>query len=584
MLKYRDANDPVSFWFWKGVPHMNEKHMQYVLTVLKEGSFTNAAKKLYVSQPSLSQIIKTAESNLGAPIFNRSTDPITLTPAGQLYVEAARQVTTISTNLVKQVEELSNEEFGKIRLGISVQRGMELLPELYPRFKKRFPHVEIELPGDPMKFTAVPNAIKGKGIWAASGVNEKNVGMTATETITSNARVLGADPLVKLQPAEDGKEEIIGGIGEEDLVYITLPYISSAREGVIRLGSLLEKYGTYEMNGIAFQDVNEIWWLETIGGHHWIAKRVPDDRYVVMPNQFGIDDFDLNDAFSEQNEHMCSSDLREFIAENHLDLSLNGGNGSHFDARAAFGSHSDSDHIYNTPRAWFMERYFNPKTKKWDGPDADYRPESDDIPWSMVPEKKITVEDVKYALSSHFQGTPYDPYAKSGDGLQKGKYRAIGINRNDFLALIQMRPGAPANCQAVQWLAFASNAFNTLVPFYAAVDETPEYLANTTKEVSTENFYWSARMIAAMADASFAKSAIHIERYQNAVEAKGHALLNKYDKEAAKVTDPAESRRLLEEANREIAKMLKEETGNTLDHVLFELSNSMKNAFSRSDA
>ena len=105
---------------------MNEKHMQYVLTVLKEGSFTNAAKKLYVSQPSLSQIIKTAASNLGAPIFDRSTDPITLTPAGQLYVEAARQVTTISTNLRKQVEELSKEEFGTIRLGISVQRGMEL--------------------------------------------------------------------------------------------------------------------------------------------------------------------------------------------------------------------------------------------------------------------------------------------------------------------------------------------------------------------------------------------------------------------------------------------------------------------------
>ena len=124
---------------------MNEKHMQYVLTVLKEGSFTNAAKKLYVSQPSLSQIIKTAESNLGAPIFNRSTDPITLTPAGQLYVEAARQVTTISTNLRKQVEELSKEEFGTILLGISVQRGMELLPELYPRFKKRFPHVGLEL-------------------------------------------------------------------------------------------------------------------------------------------------------------------------------------------------------------------------------------------------------------------------------------------------------------------------------------------------------------------------------------------------------------------------------------------------------
>lgn len=76
--------------------------------------------------------------------------------------------------------------------------------------------------------------------------------MTATETITSNARVLGADPLVEYVPAQDGAEEIPGGIGEEDIVSVVLPYIHSAREGVSRLGSLLEKYGTYEMNGIAF--------------------------------------------------------------------------------------------------------------------------------------------------------------------------------------------------------------------------------------------------------------------------------------------------------------------------------------------
>ena len=116
------------------------------------------------------------------------------------------------------------------------------------------------------------NAVKGKGIWAASGINEENIAMTATETITSNPRVLGADPLVEY----DQENNIPGGIGEEDIVYIVLPYIHSAREGVERLGQLLEKYGTYEMNGIAFQDQNEIWWLETIGGHHWIAKKVPD--------------------------------------------------------------------------------------------------------------------------------------------------------------------------------------------------------------------------------------------------------------------------------------------------------------------
>ena len=67
------------------------------------------------------------------------------------------------------------------------------------------------------------------------------------------------------------------------------------------------------MNAVAFQDSDEIWLLETIGGHHWIARRVPDNAYVVMPNQLGIDEFDMDDAFGEQREFMCSSDMREFV-------------------------------------------------------------------------------------------------------------------------------------------------------------------------------------------------------------------------------------------------------------------------------
>ena len=70
----------------------------------------------------------------------------------------------------------------------------------------------------------------------------------------------------------------------------------------------------------------------------------------------------------------------------------------------------------------------------WDGPEAEYTPEADDIPWSLVPEKKITIEDVKYVLSSHFQGTPYDPYSKVAYP-QKGIYRPIGISRTAFMGL-----------------------------------------------------------------------------------------------------------------------------------------------------
>ena len=454
-------------------------------------------------------------------------------------------------------------------------------PEDQPKvYQSVISHVKVELPENPMRYTAVPNAVEGEGIWAASGVNEAGVGMTATETITSNPRVLGADPLVVCQPAEEGKEEAPGGIGEEDIVCLVLPYIRSAREGVKRLGSLLEQYGTYEMNGIAFQDPDEIWWLETIGGHHWMARRVPDEAYVVMPNQLGIDSFDLEDAFGAQKTHMCSADLKEFIDAHHLDLSQDGV----LNPRDAFGSHDDADHVYNTPRAWFMERYLNPHTCKWDGPDARYTPVSDDIPWCMEPEKKITVEDVKYLLSSHFQGTPYDPYASYGEHSMRGAYRSIGVNRTDFCALIQMRPGKPAGCGAVEWLAFASNAFNVMVPFYADVEETPEYLANTTAEVSTDNFYWTSRMIAAMADASYSKSLIHVERVRERVAAKSHALLNRYDALLEKETDAAARKTLRQEANRAVADMVKKEMADTLNKVLYELSGQMKNGYSRSDA
>lgn len=177
----------------------------------------------------------------------------------------------------------------------------------------------MDLPDNPMTYTSVPDALGKDGIWAEAGVNAVNVAMSATETITTNARVLGADPLVE------------SGIGEEDMLTLVLPYIHSAKEGVLRLGKLLEAYGTYESNGIAFSDVNDIWWLETVGGHHWIARRVPDDAYVTNPNQLGIDHFEFNNT----DDYLCSADLRDFIQRYHLDLTYSN---EHFNPRYAFGS------------------------------------------------------------------------------------------------------------------------------------------------------------------------------------------------------------------------------------------------------
>ena len=450
------------------------------------------------------------------------------------------------------------------------KKFVNVAPEEQPRkYKSVISKVEIDLPNNPVRYTAVPNAILDTGIWGQCGANEYNVSMSATETITSNERVLGADPLVDC------------GIGEEDIYTIVMPYIASAREGVTFLGNLLEKYGTYEMNGIAFQDENEIWWLETIGGHHWMARRVPDDSYVIMPNQLGIDKFDFDDAFGAKKEFMCSADLLDFVKKYHLDLSIDGD----FNPRHAFGSRSDADHTYNTPRAWILQRYFNPTSNTYDGINADYRPDSDNLPWARIPEKKITVEDIKYALSHHYQGTEYDSYSKDIHSVKKGTLRPIGINRTNFLGLVQIRPYMPDELKCLQWLAIGSCVFNAIVPFYTNINRTPDYLANTTNQVTTENFYWTNRLIAALCDAHFADTASHIERYQLKVQSQSTALINKYDEKfIAEKISKDNAKDFLEKANDNIADELKVQTDDLLDKALYTASCNMKNKFSRSDA
>ena len=443
------------------------------------------------------------------------------------------------------------------------------------KYKSVIGHLTVELPEKPMRYTACPSVDTKNGVWAATGINAANVGMTATETITSNPRVLAADPLVEYRKAKSRKEkDIPGGIGEEDIVVLVLPYIRSAREGVERLAALLERYGTYESNGIAFNDENEVWWMETIGGHHWIARRVPDDGCVIAPNQFGLDDFDLEDALGARREHMCSADLRSFIADNCLDLNRDGV----FNPRNVFGSRTDSDHVYNTPRAWFMGRYLTPYSHRWDGPDAEFGPESDNIPWCLTPDRRVAVEDVKYLLSAHYQGTPYDPYTSQNTG-KRGMYRSIRINRTGVTVLCQIRSGVPEELKGIEWICYGSTTFGPMLPLYATVEKTPKYVSDVTLDASTENFYWTSRLIGALADHNYATCIQHIERYQSAVLTQGRRLLREYDEKMGKSGDYS----LKQEANEALCKMARERATDTLNKVLQDASVHMKNGYNRAD-
>lgn len=124
---------------------MNLKQAQYVKTIAECGSITAAAKRLFVSQPSLSQMLRQLEQETGLPIFDRSTSPMRLTYAGEKYLHAAERILAANAELDSQLREIRHEHAGRLRLGISVTRAMQVMPLVMPIFQQQYPNVSLQL-------------------------------------------------------------------------------------------------------------------------------------------------------------------------------------------------------------------------------------------------------------------------------------------------------------------------------------------------------------------------------------------------------------------------------------------------------
>lgn len=124
---------------------MNLKQAHYMKTIAECGSITAAAKKLFVSQPSLSQMLRQIEDELGLPIFDRSVSPFRITYAGEKYLQAADTIIAANAQLENQIREIRQEHSGRLRLGISVTRAMQVIPLVVPVFSLQYPNVTLEL-------------------------------------------------------------------------------------------------------------------------------------------------------------------------------------------------------------------------------------------------------------------------------------------------------------------------------------------------------------------------------------------------------------------------------------------------------
>lgn len=122
---------------------MDLKEQKYVCTLAECQSLTQAAERLYISQPALSIYISNLEKNLGVPLFSRSGKKIILTYAGERYVEQARKMLALERIFEEELAEIQRESAGRLRIGISTRRSPGLMPSVVAKFEKRWPSVEV---------------------------------------------------------------------------------------------------------------------------------------------------------------------------------------------------------------------------------------------------------------------------------------------------------------------------------------------------------------------------------------------------------------------------------------------------------
>ncbi|WP_334329577.1 C69 family dipeptidase [Companilactobacillus sp. HBUAS59699] len=332
----------------------------------------------------------------------------------------------------------------------------------------------VPLPESGYRYTSTPNGDQSEGPNEEDGFNELNVGESATESVYANERVLAFDPYIK------------DGLAEDSLTTLVLPFIKSARDGVRYLGELVKKYGSAEGNGIQFNDHNEVWYMEIVTGHQWVAVRIPDDCYAVAANQIAIEDIDFNDP----DNYMWADGIQEFVTSHGLNPDED-----RWDFRHIFGTDTEKDHHYNTPRVWFAQKYLNPSTEQ--------DPESPELPFIRKPERKIAIEDIQYILKSHYNETKYDPLG-SGSEHDKKTYRAISLSRTANSHILQMRDSDKNGAAGVQWIGFGIPTFCPHVPFFTNANDTDESYRELPDKMDLKSAYWMYEALAMIVESHYA--------------------------------------------------------------------------------
>lgn len=123
----------------------------YILAIFEEGSFSKAAQRLYVSQPSLSASVKRIEERISLPLFDRTTSPVSLTEAGREYIRCALEIKEKEESFERYISDRTNTVNGSVKIGGSSLFSSFMLPSMISDFNGIYPNVTFEIIEDSTK-------------------------------------------------------------------------------------------------------------------------------------------------------------------------------------------------------------------------------------------------------------------------------------------------------------------------------------------------------------------------------------------------------------------------------------------------
>lgn len=283
------------------------------------------------------------------------------------------------------------------------------------------------------------------------GVNEKNVAVTATVTLTQNhLAIRTSDPINS------------NGLDETDTTDLVLMQATTAREGVELLAEIVDQKGAAGVEGTMISDPNETWYFQTLSGSQYVGYKCPDNKVGLSPNITGNVGPDNYVDITNTEDFVVSDDLINIPVAANTFVGKDGDDATNPKYIKVADSYAFSTSNHTTGRLRMGYGFLHGFTKNSEIVDYIGSPASIYLNYFTDPKagKKYSLYDAMQMLAYRGEGTEWE------SGNPTSNSASISNDRTQEAHVVEVRDNVPDEISTVKWLAMGPAEFNVYLPFY----------------------------------------------------------------------------------------------------------------------